>query len=175
MAEKTCEQVSVHSRKYDGNIHRRWSARLRRTEHSLLVLDAVFADEIRHPLLGTISPGTLSTEYFWTDRWYNVFRFREPRGELRNYYCNVTMPAVYDAGVLSFIDLDIDVLVRPDFSYSILDMDEFDDNAARFAYPQELQRRAHDALAEIISLVEARGFPFEEEEEFCGVRRESKA
>lgn len=152
--------IEVHSLKYDGRIHRRWEARVTRREGSLFVLDAVFDEEIRHPLLGTIAPGTQSTEYYWTDRWYSVFRFSEPGGALRNYYCNVNAPAQFDGRVLAFVDLDIDVLVAPDFTYRVLDENEFEENAARFGYPADVRARAREALAELIALVEARDFPF---------------
>ena len=152
--------VEVQARKYDNRVHRRWPARVARREGTLVVLDAVFEEEIRHPLLGTIVSGTISTEYYWTDRWYNVFRFLEPSGKLRNFYCNINSPAEFDGHVLSFTDFDIDVLVRPDFSFAILDEDEFAVNAASFNYPAEVSRRAREALAELIALIEARGFPF---------------
>jgi protein associated with RNAse G/E len=102
--------IVVSVLKYDGLEHRRWPARIARTEGPLLVLDAVFEDEIEHDLLGTISSGTISTEYYWLDRWYNVFRFSDPDGRLKNYYCNVNQPPRFDGRVLSYIDLDIDVL-----------------------------------------------------------------
>src|SRR5918997_3063790 len=88
--------VRVDSLKFDGRLHRSWPARLVRREGSLLVLEGVFETEVRHALLGRISAGTLSTEFYWTDRWYSVFRFREPAGRLRNYYCNVNRPAEFD-------------------------------------------------------------------------------
>ncbi|HVF27447.1 MAG TPA: DUF402 domain-containing protein [Pyrinomonadaceae bacterium] len=152
--------IEVQARKYDRRVHRRWPARVARREGTLVVLDAVFEEEIRHPLLGTIVSGTISTEYYWSDRWYNVFRFLEPSGELRNFYCNINSPAEFDGQVLSFTDFDIDVLVRPDFSFAILDEDEFAANAARLNYPAEVSRRAREALMELIALIEARGFPF---------------
>ena len=153
--------VEVRANKYDGRVHRRWPARVARREGPLVVLDAVFEEEIRHPLLGTIVRGTISTEYYWTDRWYNVFRFLEPSGALRNFYCNVNSPAEYDGETLTFTDFDIDVLVRPDFSFTILDEDEFAVNAARFDYPSEIFRRVREALAELVALIEARDFPFD--------------
>lgn len=152
--------VEVRAQKYDGRVHRRWPARVARREETLVVLDAVFEEEIRHPLLGTIVSGTISTEYYWTDRWYNVFRFLEPSGELRNFYGNINSPAEFDGETLSFTDFDIDVLVRPDFSFTILDEDEFAANALRLNYPAEVSRRVREALAELIALIEARGFPF---------------
>jgi protein associated with RNAse G/E len=152
--------VTVRTYKYDGTEHRRWRAQISKQEGSLLVLDAKFEEEIRHPLLGTVAAETLSMEYYWLDRWYNVFRFVEPTGELRNFYCNVNVPPVLQKNVLSYIDLDVDVLVAPDFSYSILDEDEFAANAARFNYPAEVLLKSRAALAELIALVEGRAFPF---------------
>jgi len=126
------------------------------------VLDAVFDEEIEHELLGTISSGTISTEYYWLDRWYNVFRFSDSNQTLRNFYCNINQPPSFDGRVLSYIDLDIDVLVAPDFTYKILDVDDFEENAERYAYSDEVQANARVALAELISLIETRAFPFNE-------------
>ena len=151
--------------KYDGTLHRTWDADLIRREGSLVVLDAKFPAEIVHELLGTIASGTHSLEYYWLDRWYNVFRFSEPTGELKNYYCNVNAPPSFDGRVLSYVDLDIDVLVEPNFSYRVLDLAEFEQNAERYAYPIEIQKNARRAVAELIDLIESRSFPFDEQPE----------
>jgi uncharacterized protein len=154
--------ITVRAYKYDGSQHRSWLARVLRQEGPLLVLDAEFSEEVQHELLGTIARGTLSIEYYWLDRWYNVFRFSTPGGELRNYYCNVNVPPTFSDQVLSYIDLDIDILVNTDFSYSILDLEEFERNAARYGYSEETQENARRALAELIDLIETRSFPFTE-------------
>lgn len=153
--------VTVHSRKYDGRIHRRWSASLTARVETLLVLDGVFEEEVRHPLLGTVLAGTMSTEYYWTDRWYSIFRFREPSGQFRNYYCNVNTPVVLENGVLSFVDLDIDLLVAPDWSYKILDEDEFLTNSELYNYPPDYRQRASEAVSELVCLIQRREFPFD--------------
>ena len=116
-------------------------------------------------MLGTISVGTASVEYYWLDRWYNVFRFSEPTGELRNFYCNVNVPPAFDGQVLSYVDLDIDVLVESNFSYKVLDLAEFEQNTERYAYPIEIQNNARRAVAELIGLIESRSFPFVEQQE----------
>ena len=156
------EAIVVSVRKYDGVEHRRWPAQIARIEGSLLVLDAVFENEIEHDLLGTISSGTISTEYYWLDRWYNVFRFSDPDGRLKNFYCNVNQPPVFDGDVLSYIDLDIDVLVAPDLTYKILDVEDFEENAKRYDYPNDVLANARQALTEVIELIESRAFPFNE-------------
>ena len=153
-------KVTVRSCKYDGRVHRQWEARLVSLAGPLAVVEGVFEQEVRHALLGHIVAGTVSREYFWTDRWYSVFRFREPAGELRNFYCNLNTPPVLSDGLITFVDLDIDVLVAPDFSHRVLDLDEFELHAERYQYPPEFRRRTAEALAEIVELVAAREFPF---------------
>jgi uncharacterized protein len=153
--------VKVCARKFDGRLHREWQARLLARDDSVIIVEGVFEEEIRHPQLGTITPGTLSTEYYWTDRWYSVFRFHEPSGDLRNYYCNINLPAEFEGGVLTFVDLDIDVLVAPDFSRRILDEDEFAANAARYNYPAGVRDYVPRALAELIERIERRDYPFD--------------
>ncbi|HKV35655.1 MAG TPA: DUF402 domain-containing protein, partial [Pyrinomonadaceae bacterium] len=74
------------------------------------------------------------------------------------FYCNVTQPPSFDGTTLTYVDLDIDVLVESDFSYRILDLEDFESSQ----YPAEVQQSARQALKELISLVETRSFPFDE-------------
>jgi len=154
------EEILVHSCKHDGRVNRRWPARISRREGSLIVLDAAFAEEVRHPLIGTIEAGTHSIEYFWTERWYSVFRFQSPAGRLLRFYCNINTPARLESGILSFVDLDVDVLVDPDYSYTVLDEDEFDLHAELYGYPPSYRENVSHALAELFRLIETRQFPF---------------
>lgn len=160
-ASRPVQAVNVRALKFDGRVHREWQARLVARHESLVVVAGVFEEEIRHPLLGRIARGTESVEYYWTDRWYSVFRFSEPSGSLRNYYCNINQPAKFDGRVLSFVDLDIDVLVAPDLSYRVLDEEEFILHAARYDYPASVRETVPRALAELIDLIERRDYPFE--------------
>ena len=154
--------ITVVVCKFDGAEHRRWSARVIESRDLLIVLDAKFEEHIEHDLLGSIPIGTLSTEYYWLDRWYNVFRFSDPDGKLKNFYCNINQPPSFDGCVLSYIDLDIDVLVAPDLTYKILDVEDFEANAKSYDYPNEVQLNARHALTDVIELIESRAFPFNE-------------
>lgn len=154
------EAVTVRTFKYNGRRHRSWSGSIDQRLGSLLILKAIFEEEIRHPLLGIIESGTQSIEYYWFDRWYNVFCFLHPNGEPQNFYCNVTVPPVLVRGVLSYIDLDMDILVAPDLSFTILDEAEFEQNAERYGYPGDIRAKSHEALAELVSMIETRHFPF---------------
>jgi protein associated with RNAse G/E len=155
-----CEEIVVHSCKHDGRVNRSWPARLMRLDGTLIILEGVFAEEVRHPLIGLIEAGTLSTEVYWTDRWYSVFRFQTPDGRLLKFYCNVNTPPRLEAGVLSYIDLDVDVLVETDFSYVVLDEEEFERHAEIYGYPPLYRTRVREAVEEILRLVDSRDFPF---------------
>jgi protein associated with RNAse G/E len=89
-----------------------------------------------------------------------VFRFSDSGGKLKRFYCNINQPPSFDGHVLSYIDLDIDVLVAPDLTYKILDLDDFEANAKTYAYPEDVQANAHGALKELTKLIDARAFPF---------------
>ena len=154
------DQITVQVLKYDGTEYRRWHATLTRQDDSLIVLDAEFEVAVQHESLGTIPRGTRTIEYYWLDRWYNIFRFLEPDGATRQFYCNVNMPPAITGRVLSYVDLDIDILVQPDFSYRVLDVEEFAANAERYNYPEPVKGQAHTAVDELISMIETRQFPF---------------
>jgi protein associated with RNAse G/E len=162
--ELATSRIDVVVRKYDGTEHRRWQADLIKQSGPLIVLEGVFEGEIEHQLMGRITAGTRSVEYYWLDRCYNVFRLTEKEGTFRSFYCNIGTPAVLADSVLEYVDLDIDVLVEPDFSYSVIDLDEFEANIVTQEYSPEVQSKARTALAELITLIEERQFPFQSED-----------
>jgi protein associated with RNAse G/E len=83
--------------------------------------------------------------------------------QTRLYYCNINTPPALDGSVLTYVDLDIDILVQPDSSYQVLDLDEFESHAQRFDYSDETKQQARAAVDELILMIEKREFPFTEE------------
>lgn len=153
-------QIIINSRNFNNEIKRSWKADFIEQSDSLLTLVGVFENEVRHSKLGVIRPGTISYEYYWLDRWYNVFRFHEPDGEFRNYYCNLNLPPKLKNDVLDYVDLEIDVLVSKNFEIEILDRDEFEANSKLFGYPHDLIKKTFETLDELLKLIEIRAFPF---------------
>lgn len=152
--------ITVRVLKYDGSESRRWTGTIARTEGPLIVLDAEFDCDVLHHLLGEIPRGTRTIEYYWLDRWYNVFQFMDHEGRTRLYYCNVSAPPKLEGDVLSYVDLDIDLLVQPGLSYQLLDTEEFETNAELWSYSAETRRQALASVAELESMIEGRQFPF---------------
>lgn len=155
------ENITIHSRKFDGRISKSWKAELIERGDDLVVVKGVFDIDVDHRKLGFIGRGTVSYEFYWLDRWYNVFRFHEPEGALRSYYCNVTTPPVLSGSTLEYVDLDIDVLADHEFNYEILDMDEFEERTAELGYTKNIVEGAMKSLSELIELIEKRQFPFD--------------
>lgn len=150
---------TVNSRRYDGSIRRSWLCKLVERRGSELLFLGTFENSVDHAELGRIHRGTVSYEYYWLDRWYNVFVFFEPDGTLRNYYCNINMPPTLNNTELDYIDLDLDVVVWPDGSIVTLDRDEYEHNAEQYAYPAEIRNMAESALGEILQFANERLLP----------------
>ncbi len=153
--------VVINSRKFNGEIHRSWNAFLIGRENSLLSFLGEFDQEIKHEHLGIIRRKTISYEFYWLDKYYNIFRFHEPDGKFRNFYCNINLPPVFENGVLDYIDLEIDLIVNKDFSYKILDEDEFEQNSKLYKYSDSLISKTKKTLEEILILLKSRKFPFD--------------
>ncbi len=107
----------------------------------------------------TLTPGDRFVEYFFTDRWYNVFAiYNGADGAFKGWYCNVTRPAeVEDRAdgtglVVRAVDLALDYFRQPGGKEFVLDEDEF----SALPLTQEERRAARAALSELQALA-ARG------------------
>jgi len=125
----------------------------------LVVAVGTFDADVNHSDLGLITQGTRSYEYFWLNRWYNIFKFATADGQFRNYYCNICMPPQFSNDVLDYVDLDIDVVVNADFSHRILDREDFERNAELYDYPFEVRDRVEKSLEELLELIRVRDLP----------------
>ena len=70
-------------------------------------------------------PGDQFTEYYYADRWYNIFDIARSDGTRKGWYCNIAGPAYIHADRIEQIDLLLDVWVNPQGEALILDEDEF--------------------------------------------------
>jgi hypothetical protein len=104
-----------------------------------------------------LEPGDRWTEYFYTDRWYNIFEICASDGHLKGWYCNVTRPARIAAGEVAAEDLALDLWVQPDGQMLVLDADEF----AALPLASAEREAAQQALAELQALVRRRRPPFD--------------
>jgi predicted RNA-binding protein associated with RNAse of E/G family len=104
-----------------------------------------------------LEPGDRWTEYFYADRWYNIFEIHASDGRLKGWYCNVTRPAHIGKDEVSAKDLALDLWVAPDGGMRVLDEDEF------AALPLGAAERdaSRQALTELRGMVAQRVAPFD--------------
>lgn len=112
-----------------------------------VVVDAIFTlDDIRVGDL-LIQKGDRFIETYYPKRWYNILQIHQGMdGEVKGWYCNISQPAIFIPGEISFIDLALDVLVFPDQTRTILDEDEFN----QLTLPEDLSQPAIFALNELL-------------------------
>ncbi|HYO88966.1 MAG TPA: DUF402 domain-containing protein [Candidatus Limnocylindrales bacterium] len=111
-----------------------------------LCLSAAFNVDDRDDGYFVWQRGDTFIEWYYTDRWYNVFEIHDRvSGEVRGWYCNITRPALFSPGTVTWDDLELDVFVRPDGTLLVLDEDDY------LALPLTPDERAHTeaALADI--------------------------
>ncbi|MBV6452744.1 MAG: hypothetical protein MHPDNHAH_03513 [Anaerolineales bacterium] len=99
---------------------------LRRDENSI-ILEALFTRDDMPFMDVTFNKGDRFVEYYYSDRWYNIFAiYDRDDGALKGWYCNIGKPAVIEDGVVSYVDLALDLWVSADGKQTVLDEDEFE-------------------------------------------------
>ena len=85
-------------------------------------------------------------ETFFTDKWYNIFEiYDRDDGALKGWYCNLTKPAIIEAGQVSYVDLALDLWVTPDGRQVVLDEDELEE----LNLGDELKKKVYEGLLEL--------------------------
>jgi len=105
----------------------------------------------------TLEPEDRWREYFYDDRWYNIFEIRTKELQLKGWYCNITRPARITGTTVDWEDLALDLWVEPDGTASVLDEDEFE----CLTLPLMEREEALCALAELRRMVSQRHGPFD--------------
>jgi len=107
---------------YDGVVIRR--------ESNLVVLEALFNRPDTSFMDVVLKQNDRFVETFYNDRWYNIFEIHDrDDGQIKGWYCNIGKPAVIEDGVISYVDLALDLWVGMDGRQTILDEDEFSELA----------------------------------------------
>jgi protein associated with RNAse G/E len=123
----TDSAIRVRKLRPDGTEVFAWEGVVLRCDDSGIVLRALFnVDQVE---LGftTFRRGDVFVEFYYWDRWFNVFQVSQPDGTLKGWYANLGKPAELEAalGELRYVDLELDVWSDPGGALTILDEVEF--------------------------------------------------
>ncbi|MGZ3609184.1 MAG: DUF402 domain-containing protein [Ktedonobacteraceae bacterium] len=102
-------------------------------------------------------PGDRFIEYYYTNRWFNIFDIADANNERKGWYCNITEPAdIHDDQIMQK-DLLLDVWVDPWGSPLLLDEDEFEVDTTL----NEIQRQgARQGMHELLQMIAGQIAPF---------------
>ena len=136
----------VESRSYDQMVRGSWRAY--RLHENTLLSDEALAEVSDDCVQLWLPAGTLmhwSTrtrplqynclQFFWPRRWYMLSAFYDGH-ILRHTYASVISPPTIEIERLSYVDLDLSVLVKPDQTYEILTQAEFEQMADLLHYEE---------------------------------------
>ena len=144
-------EIVVRKFLYDGTPSYVWHGRLVERDDEQVVLEAYFTRQRRDLGYVVFETGDLFVEFYYFNRWYNVFQIYSRRGRLKGWYCNVSKPASLVDAELRFTDLALDLFAYPDGTSLPLDVDEFEEHAETLYDPLDTQL-ARAALGDLIEL-----------------------
>ena len=140
------DKISVLKLNTDGRLTWRYEGRVLGATMESVVIEAFF-DRDDLPFREVIlKRGDRFVETFYSTKWYNVFEIFDRDSQLRKgWYCNVCRPARFDAGMVSYVDLALDLWVSADGTSALLDEVEF----WALAIDSESRREAWKAVEEL--------------------------
>lgn len=149
-------QIEVQKKNLAGEITWKYDGTVLRRDDNVIVLEALF-DRQDMPFMDVVlKKGDRFVETFFNDRWYNIFAIHDrDEGKLKGWYCNVGMPAVFKDGIVSYVDLALDLWVSVNGEQIVLDEDEFEE----MNLSDEIRAGAMKGLAELKRLFETKKPP----------------
>jgi uncharacterized protein len=140
---ETVRRIKVQKKNPAGQVTYEYEGILLSRDEHTIVLEALF-DRADMPFMDVLfRTGDQFVEYYYTDRWYNIFVIHDrDDGRVKGWYCNIGKPAVFENGVVSYIDLALDLWVSTTGEQTVLDEDEFE----ALQLEEELRVRALEGL-----------------------------
>lgn len=122
---------------------------VKRLPHGV-VIQAIWTWPARDLGYTRFETGDRFTEYYYTDRWFNIFDILSANGERKGWYCNITEPAMLFDDHIEQVDLLLDVWVSSEGKPLILDEDEF---AADTILSEEQRHGARQGLQTLLQML----------------------
>jgi uncharacterized protein len=119
-------RVTVQKKNLAGEVTWQYEGSVLKREPNFVVLEAFFNRPDTPFMDVVLKENDRFVETFFTDRWYNIFEIHDrDDGEIKGWYCNIGKPAVIEDGVVSYVDLALDLWVSANGKQTVLDEEEF--------------------------------------------------
>jgi predicted RNA-binding protein associated with RNAse of E/G family len=151
MKEDQLQSVTVIKLNPQGKETWRYNGRILEQEQHRILIEAYFnrSDMYFHGI--HLRQNDRFIECYYDNRWYNIFEIYDHEDEqLKGWYCNITEPAIFDPGIIKYVDLALDILIYPNGAYLILDEDEF----AALDISKGTRQNARNALNTLVQIIQ---------------------
>jgi uncharacterized protein len=120
-------KIKVQKKNPEGEVKHEYEGVVLQRDERSITIEALF-DRADMPFMDVIlKKGDRFVEYYYSDRWYNIFVIHDRDDEqVKGWYCNIGLPAVFDNGLVSYVDLALDLWVSVSGEQTVLDEDEFE-------------------------------------------------
>ena len=154
---KAAARIKVQKKNPAGEVTYEYEGVLLSRDEHVVTLEALF-DRADMPFMDVVfKTGDRFVEYYYNDRWYNIFAIHDREdGQIKGWYCNIGKPAEIEDGIVSYIDLALDLWVSTDGKQTVLDEDEFEE----LSLNEELRTGALHGLDELQGLFKSKSPPF---------------
>ena len=99
--------------------------------------------------------------FYFMDKWYSVIKYFMDHRNALGYYININKPPRMENGIITIEDLFLDIWVAPDYSYSLLDVDELEMARQQGIIDHCLYTKVLETSKEVIDLIKGRKIPDE--------------
>ena len=149
--------IRVQKKNPAGEVTYEYEGVLLSRDENVVTLEALF-DRADMPFMDVVfKTGDRFVEYYYEDRWYNIFAIHDrDDGQIKGWYCNIGQPAIIEDGIVSYVDLALDLWVSTDGKQTVLDEDEFEE----LKLNEELKTGALNGLDELKDLFKNNNPPF---------------
>jgi len=139
-------KIKVQKKNPAGEVTYEYEGVLLSRDASSITLEALFNREDMPFMDVVLKKGDRFVEHYYADRWYNIFAvYDRDDGQIKGWYCNIGKPALIDDGVVSYVDLALDLWVSVNGKQTVLDEDEFE----KLDLNEELSAGALNGLNEL--------------------------
>ena len=120
-------RIKVQKKNPNGEVVYEYEGELVHRDENSVTLEALFTRDDMPFMDVVFKKNDLFVEIYYSNRWYNIFEIHDrDDGLIKGWYCNIGEPAVFEDGIVSYVDLALDLWVSVKGDQTVLDEDEFE-------------------------------------------------
>ena len=161
-------QAIIKSFKHNGSVHRVWMQNWPvpqdelKPEHKAEQMQVFVSSHT--PIIEADGKEWVSrvpgVSFFIPKEWYNIVALIEPAGI--RYYCNIASPPYLNGNILTYIDYDLDVIVMPNRTRQVVDIDEYEIHQNVYHYSNAVKQKVESGLNTLLERIDQGKVPFDD-------------